>query len=305
MAKTKQVWVNLLEEYLSVIKKNQVYHCKEDSQLGFNIKSYSYENEDTLIQTYKEKYSDSKEIIEGIEEFRTKNLDEYSLLYLYQEDAWEYAKEYFVDMCAIEPEGYILKNYRSYSLIKTKKLAIELEKKNEKFRRAFSKIKNLYSAGRMSGYVIFDYGFYMSINEIENALYDLNNGITMNEFNDHYGLVIKDIKDDMEDIKLIAEEVKSFKEGHVKGWLEEVENRLDEHLEDYIPEGRQTMLQMEENISNALRRAKNYISSEKWSAIKAKKGIDIVKSLEESLKAVRELINEDYKNGYSVQFKEV
>lgn len=290
----KQDWIDLLEEYKGVIESCQNHHTGKE-QIGFNVKVYDYPREEDILDKYREKYKDNPEILNAIKQFENGIYKQYGLFNDFQENAWNYAREYFVGMCTVYSKGYLLKNYKSFPLIKTKKLAQKYERQNEQLRYALSKINEMYSAGRMSGYVIFDYDFYMNLNDIENALYDLDNDITLREFNDYYNLSVREIKEDMKSLKLIEEEVEKFLEGHKKDWSYRVEEELKEKLIEYLPNGRKTLTNMLSYLQNLDIQSSN-LSEDSWKSIKEKFNFDIQAGVKESISIIESLLENKYDN---------
>lgn len=290
----KTNWINLLKEYLEVINANQNHYCS-DSQIGFDVKCYNYPSSDRLIDGYKEKYKDNEEVVKYLDRF-VDSLDKYpSLFTQYQDDAWDHAREYFIDMCAIDSKGYVLKNYKHYPLIKTKKMALKVEKENDLKRRAFSKLKDLFSEGRMGGYAIFDYDFVARPEVVANAIYDLEHGITLVEFDDYYGFSAKEIREDIADLKLIREEVKSFRKGHMDGWLEEVTCKVEEGLIEYIPSGRKALTDMLHNL-NGVENLSSKLTDSQWRDIDSMFSVDIRQNIKECINVIEDLLKSEYSN---------
>lgn len=238
MGRTKGEVISLLEEYLDLIEDNKVHYCDE-KELGFNVKCYSYSDHDKVIEKYKEKYKDDEEKLLEIEELQAdiEGNNPYNLFYFYQESAWSYAKEVFIEGCTTYPKDYFIKAWeenkcKSFPYCMNKKTAIKWDKEQDKQRRAFNKVSKLYTEGRSGGYMIVEYDFYMTKYDLEWALEGLQDGsVTLKDFLSDYS--IRDIKEDMEDIKRVAEEVEDLKKGHELGWADEVEFRLQETLGEF------------------------------------------------------------------------
>lgn len=246
----KKELVKLLTEYCGLARNCQNHHCRKEHEIGFNVKVGGYPDEEVVMEKYKMLYAHVPELIETID-----NINVYAWQVEYQEDSWRFAREYFVDSCAIDGPGYILKNYKKgwWPLIKTKNEALKIERYNAQMRSAFEDIRDMWSAGRSGGYVVFDYQFNFSPSEAEDALYMLNEeGRSVKVVLDYYGVTVADIKREKRDLETIREEVIKFVEGHKKGWPYFVEDRILEMLPEYLPRGRKPLTVLFNTLTNCL-----------------------------------------------------